>query len=228
MHTHSTTARAMAALMAASLSLTVLVGCGSSAGSLTSDGGGEQAVAGSQEETSSTATLDAGASSDAESELDYAVPASNYPNLASFTARTLDGADFTQDDFAKADVTFINCWATFCGPCLQEMPEIAAWAKTLPENVQVITACFDYEGNEQACADILRDAGFEGTTLIAGDGDFATFGSQVMFLPTSLVVDSSGKVVSQVLEGAPSNVAGTYSALVNQALANLGKEPLNA
>lgn len=225
MKAHATITRIAATFVATSLSLAVLAGCGAT--SSTSSGGGEASAADQEATAAASEGSEAGAS-DAASELDYAVPASNYSDLASFSAQTLDGKTFTQDDFAKADVTFINCWATFCGPCLQEMPEIAAWAKTLPDNVQVVTICFDYEGNEDACADILREAGFEGTTLVAGSGDFETFGSKVMFLPTSLVVDSSGKVVSQVLEGAPSNVAGTYSALVSQALTNQGKEPLNA
>ncbi len=50
----------------------------------------------------------------------------------SFTAVTLDGGEYTADDFSEADVTVINIWSTTCGPCIREMPEIAEYEKTLP------------------------------------------------------------------------------------------------
>lgn len=56
--------------------------------------------------------------------------------LKSFEAKTLDGNTFTQDDLAKKDVTVMNFWSTMCGPCVEEMPDIARFAKSLPENVR--------------------------------------------------------------------------------------------
>ena len=63
--------------------------------------------------------------------------------FASFTADTLDGGTFTQDDIAAKDATVINFWALSCPPCIAELPDLAAYAKTLPENVQFITVCLD-------------------------------------------------------------------------------------
>lgn len=59
--------------------------------------------------------------------------------LGSFQAVTLDGGTFTQADIAGKDVTIINFWGTFCAPCIAEMPDLAAFAKALPDNVQLIT-----------------------------------------------------------------------------------------
>lgn len=36
--------------------------------------------------------------------------------LPAFTANTLEGGTFTQDDIAAKDVTIVNFWGTFCGP----------------------------------------------------------------------------------------------------------------
>ena len=63
--------------------------------------------------------------------------------LTSFEAEALDGSAYTQDDLAQKDVTVMNFWSTMCGPCIEEMPDIAAFAKTLPENVEMLTVCLD-------------------------------------------------------------------------------------
>lgn len=68
---------------------------------------------------------------------------SGFCNLNQFTAKTLDQQDFTKEDIASKDVTVLNFWSLLCGPCIQEMPEIAKFAKSLPENVQVLTVCLD-------------------------------------------------------------------------------------
>ena len=45
-------------------------------------------------------------------------------SFSNFTAITLDGETVTQDIFQDHDLTMINIWATFCGPCLSEMPDL--------------------------------------------------------------------------------------------------------
>ena len=109
---------------------------------------------------------------------DYTASSQGYPALESFEAKTLDGKTFTADDLAKADVTLINFWATYCGYCVDEMPEIAKWAKTLPNNVQVITVCVDYGTDPAAAKQILDEAGFAGTTLVSGTGDIGELASR--------------------------------------------------
>ena len=49
-------------------------------------------------------------------------PAKNV--FGSFTAQTLDGTEVTQDIFKETDLTMVNIWGTFCGPCIREMPEL--------------------------------------------------------------------------------------------------------
>ena len=64
-------------------------------------------------------------------------------SLASFSARTLEGELFTQEDIAAKDVTVVNFWSLTCGPCIAEMPDLAEFSKALPDNVQVVTVCLD-------------------------------------------------------------------------------------
>ncbi len=143
--------------------------------------------------------------------------------LQSFTANTLDGGTYTQEDFSGADVTIINFWATFCGPCLAEMPDIAAFEKDLPDNVQMITVCLDGVGNTDGVKRILDDAGYEGTTLLDGDGDFKSVCGEILYIPTTILVDQNGAMLGDAIIGGQPDLEETYKAAVNDALLSMGK-----
>ena len=43
-----------------------------------------------------------------------------FSDLKTFTAKTLGGGTFTQEDIAAKDVTVINFWSLLCGYCVDE------------------------------------------------------------------------------------------------------------
>ena len=65
------------------------------------------------------------------------------------------------------------------------------------------------------------------TTLVSGSGDLEKLMMQAMYVPTTVFVDSQGNMVRQELIGSPENVAETYGTAINEALTNMGKEPLS-
>ncbi len=144
----------------------------------------------------------------------------------SFTAVTLDGGEYTADDFSEADVTVINIWSTTCGPCIREMPEIAEYAKTLPDNIKLITWCLDGAYDSEYTKELLSSLGYEGITLIGGDGDLEKMYFDIMYTPTTLFVDSDGNIVGEALIGSPEKLAETYTELINKTLKALGKEEM--
>lgn len=145
--------------------------------------------------------------------------------LADFAATTLEGETYTAEDLAKADVTMINVWATFCGPCIQEMPEIASLEKRLPDNVSLITCCVDYaEETDADCRSILKDAGYEGTTLVSFEGDMEKVLGSTAYVPTTFFFDSEGNQVGEAVVGAPGDPEKDYLKGINDALAASGKD----
>ncbi len=152
--------------------------------------------------------------------------------LAKFVAKTLSGDSYTQDDLAEVDVTLFNFWATYCAPCIREMPEVAEFVKKLPDNVRIVTVCLDGQGNEEKAEEILAEAGFEGTTLIAGvtfeedAGDFKTLCRNIMYTPTTLVIDADGNIVGDAIIGVQKDLEKTYTEAINGCLTLLGKEEI--
>ena len=196
--------RTLSLLLAAVLALALLTGCG-----------GKQA-------------------SDSSTE-DQAVPnepagkegAAALGSLASFSAGTLDGGTFTQEDIAAKDVTVLNFWALTCPPCIAEMPEIADFEKALPDNVAMLTVCLDGYGNEDSVKEVLENAGFEGVTLITGEGDLLDLANNLMYTPTTVLADSQGALVGEAIIGGQADLSAAYLEAVNQALEAGGKDAIS-
>ncbi len=86
--------------------------------------------------------------------------------LYSFSAETLDGSVFTQEDLSGRDLTVINFWSVTCGPCIAEMPDLAEFADRLPSNIQVLTAA----GRRKRRRRSWMNPDFTGIPLLPGTG----------------------------------------------------------
>lgn len=134
-----------------------------------------------------------------------------------FSTTDLNGNPVTSDIIAQKDLTVINVWGTFCGPCIGEMPALAAWDKELPENVQIIGIISDvYAGGDTAAArNILSSTGVTFLNLLTNDSLIPLL-SQSQYVPTTYIVDRNGNLVAAPIIGA--DVEG-YKAVVENYLA---------
>lgn len=148
-------------------------------------------------------------------------------SYSSFTAGTLDGGTFTQDDIKSKDLTIINYWGMFCGPCRSEMPDLAAYAKALPDNVQLITICVDAFDDLEGTKEFLNTCGYEGVTLVSGDEALASVVNQVQSFPTTVFVNSKGEVIGETIIGTQPDLAAAFTAAANKALKAEGKAEIS-
>ena len=135
--------------------------------------------------------------------------ASDVIPLGTFSAQTLTGETVTDGFFANAELTVINVWATFCGPCKEEMPVLAQLDQEL-DNVQIlgiVTDVIDQTGSpdsdQVALAQELADlAGCQYPNLVLNQS-LADLGfAGLSAVPATLFVDQNGNLVGQGFYGA--------------------------
>ena len=126
-------------------------------------------------------------------------------NMPEFSTTDMDGNKVTNDTFADYDLTVVNFWATYCNPCIDELPELAEWKKELPDNVNLIGLLVDVDekGSDQykLAEKIIKEAGADYQHLIATE-EFDDMISNLVGVPTTFFVDSTGKIIGEPFAGA--------------------------
>lgn len=141
--------------------------------------------------------------------------------VGSFVTRDLDGNEVTESIFAEKEYTMINVWGTYCGPCINEMPELETIHQELPDNMQIIGIVCDlpYEidipETQEMADEIVEVTGVTYPSLCVWSyADW--FYDTTNVVPTTYFVDSEGNLVGDIIYGAD---VEAYKA----AIKNLGK-----
>ncbi|MBQ9539416.1 MAG: TlpA family protein disulfide reductase, partial [Treponema sp.] len=127
-------------------------------------------------------------------------------SVPAFKSFDVYGNEVTRELFSRADLTVMNVWGTFCGPCISEMPDMEEWNGQLPDGVQIVGLVCDVNSLDDAdglssAKTILDKAGVSFVNVLASD-DLQIFLSSIQFVPTTFLVDRSGSVVSEPIVGA--------------------------
>ena len=126
-------------------------------------------------------------------------------NMPEFSTTDMDGNKVTNDTFADYDLTVVNFWATYCNPCIDELPELTEWKKELPDNVNLIGLLVDVDekGSDQykLAEKIIKETGADYQHLIATE-EFDDIISNLVGVPTTFFVDSTGKIIGEAFAGA--------------------------
>lgn len=126
-------------------------------------------------------------------------------NMPEFSTTDMDGNKVTNNIFADYDLTVVNFWATYCNPCIDELPELAEWKKELPDNVNLIGLLVDVDekGSDQykLAEKIIKETGADYQHLLATE-EFDDLISDLVGVPTTFFVDSTGKIIGEPFAGA--------------------------
>jgi thiol-disulfide isomerase/thioredoxin len=95
----------------------------------------------------------------------------------------------------KGKWVVVNFWATWCAPCVKEIPEIAAFAKEQGDRVRVLGIALDWDDEKQVIA-FARRVGLTYPLVLGTDTSEKVFG-KMKGLPTTIVYDPAGKVAYQ-------------------------------
>tara|TARA_B100000575_G_C22977088_1_gene563866 strand:- start:137 stop:622 length:486 start_codon:yes stop_codon:yes gene_type:complete len=117
-------------------------------------------------------------------------PKPQIPEIApDFTVQTLEGDAITLSELRGSPVV-INFWATWCGPCRQEVPAFSAFAKAHPE-IPVLGLSVD-DGPISRVKRIVKEWSIAYPVAVVGEALQAQY--DISTLPTTVVLDENGKV----------------------------------
>lgn len=133
------------------------------------------------------------------------------PTLKNFKTTDLDGNEVTQEIFSNADLTMINIWATYCNPCLGEMPDLGVLAEEYADQgVQIIGILMDvYDQNWNVvqsqvdlAKEIIQETGADYLHLMPSTDLIYAKLRYVQAVPETIFVDKEGNLVGEPHLGA--------------------------
>lgn len=130
---------------------------------------------------------------------------STFPDaISEFSTIDLEGNTITNDIFSEADLTIVNFWGTYCNPCINELPELAKWSESMPDNVQIIGIIVDVESEDSdaypIAQQIVDETGATYPHLLATE-EFDNIIGEIVGIPTTFFVDKDGTIIGDPIVG---------------------------
>jgi thiol-disulfide isomerase/thioredoxin len=125
-----------------------------------------------------------------------------------------DGGEHRLGDFLGHGMV-VNLWATWCAPCVEEMPSLAVLSKALaPSDIAVLPLSSD-RGGAKAVEAFFQEHDITGLPVLLDPRGAAAHAWQARGIPTSVLIDRKGREVAR-LEGAADWSTPAVAALVRK------------
>jgi cytochrome c biogenesis protein CcmG/thiol:disulfide interchange protein DsbE len=111
-----------------------------------------------------------------------------------FKLTSLDGKPLTLAAF-QGKVVFLNFWATWCGPCRAEVPDLVALQEKYKDHLQIIGLDVDDDDTAEI-QKYVTETGIDYPVAMTPDDLRIQYGG-IPALPTSFVLDTEGRVVQK-------------------------------
>ena len=111
-----------------------------------------------------------------------------------FKLTGIDGKPVAISD-AKGKVILVNFWATWCGPCRAEIPDLVELQNKYKDRLQIFGLVVD-DDDEDAIKSFAAEFGINYPVAIASEEIRSQYGG-IAALPTSFVLDGEGRIVQK-------------------------------
>jgi thiol-disulfide isomerase/thioredoxin len=107
-------------------------------------------------------------------------------------------------DIAKGKPVFINFWATWCGPCRTELPDIVQLSQELKGKVVFVGIALDQERTDEKTIKLvggmMEKMKMEYPNVIStSSNDLSKAFGNITSIPTTFIVDKNGKIVETLV-----------------------------
>lgn len=164
------------------LSVLLLCGCAGAGTRKTAEGSGTQET----ERTAGTEESDSSAQ-------------------AAFEGKDMEGNTVSSDVFSESKLTMVNVWATYCSPCLNEMPELGELAQEYdPEEFQILGVVSNVpegaDGEKLELVEVLvGQTGADYPHLLLNESLNDGLLADVTAVPTTFFFDREGELLDTVV-----------------------------
>ena len=144
--------------------------------------------------------------------------------VLTFEASTIEGAPLTSECFADSKLTMINVWATYCNPCISEMPDLGEIATSYDRSeFQIIGIVSDVtEDADEKMIDTARnlveDTGANYPHLLLNESLLENLVGEVDAVPTTFFVNRKGELLGYAVGSQPKE---TWEELIDEILAEV-------
>lgn len=147
--------------------------------------------------------------------------------LSQFSAQDLEGNELDQSILQGHTLTMVNVWATFCTPCISEMPDLGTLAQEYEDQgvqiVGLVSDVIDMEGNldpdQMELAREIVDSTSANYTHLVPSVDLYGLLYQISTVPTTFFVDETGAQVGGTYIGAKDK--DQWQEIIDQLLAEV-------
>ncbi len=99
----------------------------------------------------------------------------------------------------KGKVVLLNLWATWCGPCREEMPALDRLQKELgSDKFEVVAVSVDKNGTDKA-RDFLKGINIQSLSFYVDPTARAASQVKAIGMPATLLVDSQGREIGRLM-----------------------------
>jgi thiol-disulfide isomerase/thioredoxin len=124
------------------------------------------------------------------------------PSMPARTIRDAAGQETTLAAHAAGEVTVLNLWATWCAPCMHEMPTLGELQRRYEGRIRVIPVSVDTEAKRAEAQRELARLSNNSLPFLIDITRGVLFDVEAPGMPVTIVYDRRGREVARLAGGA--------------------------
>ncbi|TWU47159.1 Thiol-disulfide oxidoreductase ResA [Rubripirellula tenax] len=117
-----------------------------------------------------------------------------------FTAKTFDNESIELSDYAGKYV-LLDFWATWCGPCLAEMPNLQKVYEKHQDDERLVIISLSMDAEAETANEYVTENPMPWTPVHVGDSSDASSDYGIQSIPATFLIDPDGKVIAKDIRG---------------------------